>query len=245
MKVVILGATSGIGQAISRLMAIRGDNLYLLGRDSSKLELCARDLEARSGKSILGYSLCDLEQPDGFAEALDAANSELDGMDAVIVSAGIFDDQERLEADPDKTKKLLTVNFTNTILFCEEARKRLLQNRGGILCVLSSVAGERGRKPVILYGAAKAGLSHYLEGLDYKYRRYGLKTLCAKPGFIHTPMTADLKPPPFAGKASLAAYDIVRSMDWEKSVVYTPFIWKWIMLVIRLLPRTIMRKINF
>lgn len=245
MKAVILGATSGIGQAISRLMALRGDELYLLGRNSSKLELCAKDLEARSEKSIQGYSLCDLEHPEEFADAVDAANRALEGMNAVVVTAGIFDFQDRLETNPNKTERLLTTNFTNTILFCEEARKRLLQNGGGILCVLSSVAGDRGRKPVILYGAAKAGLSHYLEGLDHKYRRRGLKTLCVKPGFIHTPMTVDLKPPPFAGQANQAAYDIVRAMESGIPVVYTPFPWKWIMLVIRNLPRAVMRKINF
>jgi decaprenylphospho-beta-D-erythro-pentofuranosid-2-ulose 2-reductase len=245
LKAVILGASSGIGQAISRVMALRGDELYLLGRNSSKLELCAKDLAARSGKPIQGYSLCDLECPEGFADALDAADSALEGMNAVIVTAGIFDTQDRLETDPKKTNLLLTINFTNTILFCEEARKRLLQKGGGTLCIVSSVAGDRGRKPVILYGAAKAGLSYYLEGLDHKYRRRGLKTLCVKPGFIHTPMTANLKPPPFAGSSNLAAYDIVRAMERGKAVAYTPFPWKWIMLAIRLLPRTIMRRINF
>ena len=135
----------------------------------------------------------------------------------MVVTAGLFATQEELENDPQLAARLLAADFTNTVLFCEEARKRLLAaerditcrirrpsqvdatRRGGTLCVFSSVAGERGRKPVILYGAAKAGLSRYLEGLDHKFRARGLKTVCVKPGFVKTGMTVGLKPPPFAG----------------------------------------------
>ncbi len=85
------------------------------------------------------------------------------------------------------------------MIFCEEARRRLMP-QGGTLCVMSSVAGDRGRKPVVLYGAAKAGSVTYLEGLDHKYRAAGLRVVCVKPGFVKTGMTAGLKPPPFAGE---------------------------------------------
>jgi short-subunit dehydrogenase len=141
-------------------------------------------------------------------------------------------------------RRLLTINFANTVLFCEDARKRLL-GRGGTLCVVSSVAGERGRKPVILYGATKAGLTRYLEGLDHKYRRDGLKVICVKPGFVKTGMTAGLPPPPFAGEAPDVARDIVRAIDRGTPVVYTPRMWQLVMAVIRALPRAVMRRIGF
>ncbi len=245
MKAVIFGATSGIGQAIARIMAIRGDDVFLLGRDRKKLDLCTQDLEARSGKPIAGWGFCDLERIDSFEDALVSADSILNGMDTIILTAALFDTQDNLENDFQKKGKLLTVNFTNTILFCETARKHLLQRGGGTLCVLSSVAGDRGRKPVVLYGAAKAGLSHYLESLDHKYYSYGLRTICVKPGFIRTPMTANLKSPPFSGTATIAALQIIRAIERGKPVIYTPSIWKWIMYVIRCLPRFVMRKINF
>ena len=102
---------------------------------------------------------CDLEKPESFAPALDAAETALGGLDTVVVTAGLFATQDQLEADPALAHRLLLVDFTNTVAFCEEARRRLLARGGGTLCVFSSVAGERGRKPVVLYGAAKAGLT--------------------------------------------------------------------------------------
>ena len=121
-----------------------------------------------------------------------------------------------------------------------------MQTRGpGTLCVFSSVAGERGRKPVILYGASKAGLSQYLEGLDHKYRSSGLRTISVKPGFVKTGMTAGLKPPPFAGEPEQVAKIVLRGIERGTPVVYAPAIWALIMAVIRALPRFVMRRIGF
>ena len=131
-------------------------------------------------------------------------------------------------------------------MFCEQARRRLLARGGGTLCVFSSVAGERGRKPVILYGAAKAGLSRYLEGLDHKFRSQGLRTICVKPGFVRTGMTEGLPTPPFAGeRGRRGGAGDARDRSGQPRVVYAPGIWRLIMFVIRLLPRFVMRKIGF
>jgi short-subunit dehydrogenase len=140
---------------------------------------------------------------------------------------------------------MLRVNFANTVLFCEHARQRLISNGGGTLCVVSSVAGERGRKPVILYGASKAGVSAYLEGLDHKFYDVGLRVVNVKPGFMKTSMTEGLTPPPFAGEPEQVARDVVRAIDRGTPVLYTPRIWALVMFVIRLLPRFVMRKIGF
>jgi len=131
-------------------------------------------------------------------------------------------------------------------LFCEHARRWLLARPGGgILCVFSSVAGDRGRKPVALYGSTKAGLSHYLESLDHRYRAAGLVTICVKPGFVKTDMTAGLPAPPFAGEADQVARIALRAIDARKPVVYAPGIWRLIMTVIRNLPRAVMRRVKF
>jgi decaprenylphospho-beta-D-erythro-pentofuranosid-2-ulose 2-reductase len=277
MKAVLFGASRGMGRALARLLAERGDSLFLLEHRVENIESSARDLEIRGAVGPVKTAYCDLLQPATFGPALDQARRELGEFDTVIVTAGLFAPQEQLEADPQLAAQVLAADFTNTVLFCEEARKRLLGDVGQVanlpgekgdrpllperpsgcfaqkgpvpffrtLCVFSSVAGERGRKPVILYGAAKAGLSRYLEGLDHKFRARGLRTVCVKPGFVKTGMTVGLKPPPFAGTPEAVARRVLKAIDCGWPEVYAPWPWRWVMCVIRNLPRQVMRKIGF
>lgn len=244
MNIAMLGATRGIGRALSRLMAERGDSLALLGHLPEDLQASQEDLLARGAAAVSVWP-CNLEQPETFQAALAGAERALGVIDTVVLSAGLFASQEQLEQDRAFTGRLLAANFTNTLLFCEEARERLLAQGGGTLCVFSSVAGDRGRKPVALYGASKAGLSHYLESLDHRYRAAGLKTVCVKPGFVHTDMTAGLKPPPFAAEPEEVAAVALRGIDRGTPVVYAPAVWGHVMRVIRALPRAVMRRVGF
>ncbi len=284
MKVAILGATRGMGRALARVLAERaaraerGDELFLLGRDLEDLERSAADLGIRgrlaagSGEAArpepigpagpVRTALCDLARPETFAPALDAAEAALGGLDAVIVTAGVFGTQEELEADRARLRRLLEIDFAHTVLFCEEARQRLIAHARagdrpggsggrGILCVFSSVAGDRARKPVVLYGAAKAGLSYYLEGIDLRYRGEGLRVVTVKPGFVRTSMTEGLPEPPFAGEPEGVARDVVKALDRAAAgrggarVVYSPAPWRWIMLAVRNLPRWVRRRVSF
>lgn len=246
LKIVILGGTKGIGRALARRLAARGDRLHLLGRDSEDLAKCAADLQARMpAPGPVTFSRCDLENPDGFTAALTEADTALGGFDTAIITAGLFSTQPVLEGDLAFTRRLLTVNYANTVLLCEHLRGYLLGRGGGTLCVFSSVAGDRGRKPVILYGSSKAGLSTYLEGLDHKFRAAGLKTICVKPGFVRTGMTEGLPEPPFAADPDQVASEVVKAIDAGTPLVYAPGIWRLIMLVIRHMPRFVMRKVGF
>jgi short-subunit dehydrogenase len=246
MKAVMFGGTTGIGRALSRRLVERGDSVFPMGIDEADLARSAADLRERHGtRPEVGYAVCNLEQPEGFAEALDAADRALGQFDTVVVTAAMFATQEALEADIELTRRLVTVNYANTVVFCEHVRKRLLARGGGRLTVFSSVAGDRGRKPVAIYGSSKAGIAIYLEALDHKFHAAGLNVLCVKPGFVKTGMTAGLKPPPFAGEPDRVARDVILAMDRRKALVYTPGIWALVMLVIRFLPRFVMRKIGF
>jgi decaprenylphospho-beta-D-erythro-pentofuranosid-2-ulose 2-reductase len=245
LKVIFLGATKGIGRALARLMAERGDRLFLLGRDLDDLRICANDLQLLGASGEVGVTTCDLLRPETFGTALDEADASLDGFDAVVVTAALFATQEELEDDPELRDRLLDVNFANTIRFCEQARTRLLAMGGGVLCVFSSVAGDRARKPVVFYGATKAGLSYYLEGLDHKFRSRGLRTILVKPGFVRTSMTAGLKPPPFAAEPEQVARIALKAIDKGRPATYAPAVWGAVMLVIRNLPRWVMRRIEF
>lgn len=247
MNIVILGATKGMGRALARQLAARGDALLLLGRAQDQLERSARDLEVRShqAEGCVHTAHCDLAKPEDFASIIATCTQTFERIDAVVITAGMFDNQGTLAADPEAARRLLTVNFANTVTLCEYFRAPLLAQGGGTLCVFSSVAGDRGRKPVVLYGASKAGLSHYLESLDHSYRAQGLHTLCVKPGFVKTSMTDGLKPPPFAGEPEKVAAQVIRAIDKKRPLLYTPSAWRFVMLVIKHLPRFVMRRINF
>lgn len=246
MKAVVMGGATGMGRAIAQRLAERGDSVFLMGIDDPELAKSAADLTSRHPqKAAAGFAECNLEKPETFEAALDVADAALGKFDAVIVTAAMFASQEALENDAVLLRRLVTINFANTVVFCDAVRKRLLARGGGQLTVFSSVAGDRGRKPVGIYGSTKAGLSCYLEALDHKYKAQGLDVLCVKPGFVKTGMTAGLKPPPFAGEPDGVAAHVIRAMDARKPMIYTPSMWALVMLVIRWLPRFVMRKINF
>ena len=245
MKAIILGGTRGMGRSLARTMGAQGHSVCLLGRQPEELDKSAADIRTRSPDAEVSVAVCDLEQPQDFEAALDAADQALGQFDTVVITAGLFGTQDQLEADPALAHRVLSINFANTVMFCEAARKRLLARGGGTLCAFSSVAGDRGRKPVGLYGASKAGLSHYLESLDHKFHDQGLRVVCVKPGFVKTGMTAGLKPPPFAGEPDQVAAQVLAALQRGTPLVYAPSIWRLIMLVIRHLPRFVMRKIGF
>lgn len=245
MNVVCLGATKGMGRALARKLAARGDRLFLLGRDLEQLQRTSADLEVVREGAGAGVAVCDLEDVATFEPALDAAAAALGGVQCVVITAGLFGTQDELEQDLERAQRVMTVNYANTVVLCEQVRQRMLAAGGGMLVVFTSVAGDRGRKPVGIYGSSKAGLSHYLESLDHHYRADGLVTINVKPGFVKTGMTEGLKPPPFAGEPEEVAERVIRAMDAGKPVVYAPFMWGVVMMVIRSLPRFVMRKVGF
>ncbi|MEB2283116.1 MAG: hypothetical protein B6D46_03265 [Polyangiaceae bacterium UTPRO1] len=244
MKVAFLGATGGMGRSLARLCAQRGDAIALLGRDPEALARSAADLRVLGAPRVVGLA-CDLANPAGFAPALDAAVTALGGLDTVVLSAADCARPADLDADPARGARLAALNFTHSIAFLEAARARLLARGGGTLCVFSSVAGDRARKATGIYGATKAGLSHYAESLDLRDRPRGLRVVLVKPGFVRTAMTADLPAPPFAGEPDAVARRVLTAIDRGWPVVYAPPIWRLVMLAIRALPRSVMRRTEF
>ncbi len=247
-KIAIVGGTKGIGRAVVRLLVARGDRVALLGRDAADLAASASDLAVRApaGTGVApSTAMLDLTRPETYDAALDEVARQLGGLDTVVITAGAFGTQEALEADAAARERVLSTNFTHTIQFCEAARVRLLAAGGGTLCVLGSVAGDRARKPVVLYGATKAGLAYYMEGIDLRYRDAGLRAVLVKPGFVRTGMTAGLPEPPFAANPEDVAPAIVRAIDRGTPQIYVPAIWRLVMAVIRRLPGAVMRRVKF
>jgi short-subunit dehydrogenase len=245
VKVAFVGATRGMGRALARRLAERGEALCLLGRDPEELEISARDLEVRGARPPVAAVGLDMADTGDFARALDAADTALGGLDTLVVTAGDFGRQDELAMAPARLERLLHVNFTATVVLCQMVAERLAARGGGTICAFSSVAGDRGRRSNYLYGASKAGLSVFLEGLGYAYRERGVKVVCVRPGFVRTAMTAGLPAPPFAGEPDAVAATVLRAIDAGRPVVYAPPVWRWIMRVIRSLPRAVMARIRF
>lgn len=244
-RIAFVGATRGMGRALSRRLVERGDRLCLLGRDADELRRAADDLGVRGACPPPATVACDLAAPSTIEPALDAALADLGRLDVVVVTAGEFATQDALEAEPARVARLLDVNVRGTVLLCEGAKRRMLAMGGGALVVFTSVAGERGRASNVLYGATKAAVSAYLEGLDHRHHRDGLRVLDVKPGFVRTSMTDGLRAPPFAGEPDEVARDVERAIDRELSVVFTPRAWRPVMSIVRRLPRAVMRRARF
>ncbi|MFQ5653590.1 MAG: SDR family NAD(P)-dependent oxidoreductase [Planctomycetota bacterium] len=244
LRVAFLGATGGLGRALARRMAARGDELFLLGRTEEELDRCARDLKIRGACGRVEYAPFDLLDGAGAAPALDLAVGSLGGLDTVVACAGLFAPHEELEEDHELRGRLISINFTGTIHFLEAARARLMERGGGTLCVFGSVAGDCPRKPVALYGATKAALAYYMEGLDRRYRRRGLRAVLVKPGFVRTAMTSGLRDPPFASDPERTTEPLLSAIDGGRPVVYAPGIWRPVMAALRRLPRFVMRRLE-
>jgi len=244
-KVAFVGATRGMGRALARRMAERGDALFLLGRDPEDLAAAARDLEARGAHGRVAVARLDLARPGEFAAALDASDAALGGLDTLVVTGGDFGRQEDLAREPARLERLLHVNFTGTVVLCQVAAERLAGRGGGTICAFSSVAGDRPRRSNYLYGASKAGLSAFLDGLGLAYGDRGVRVVCVRPGFVRTGMTEGLPVPPFAGEPDPVAATALAAIDAGRPVAYVPGIWRGVMLAIRLLPRAVMRRIRF
>jgi decaprenylphospho-beta-D-erythro-pentofuranosid-2-ulose 2-reductase len=245
VKAALVGATRGMGRALARLLAERGAQIVLLGRDPAELAASARDLEARGAAAHVNTAVLDLANPAGFAVALDAADAALGRFDTLVVTGGLFGRQDELAADPPRLERMLHVNFTGTVLLCQMVAERLAARGGGTICAFSSVAGDRPRRSNYLYGASKAGLSAFLDGLGQTYAERGVKVVCVRPGFVKTGMTAGLPVPPFAGEPESVAGAVLAAIASGRPVVYVPGVWRWVMLIIRALPRSVMRRLKF
>lgn len=242
-RVLLLGATSAIAQATGRLLAARGDRLFLVARDPARLEIVATDLALRSGSSIPRLA-ADLDRCDAHGAILDEARRALDGLDTVIVAHGLLGDPEVTQRDWTAAMAVMQTNFLGPASLLTEAATRFEAQGSGVLVGISSVAGDRGRQSHYVYGAAKGGLSIFLAGLRNRLHSKGVSVVTIKPGFVDTPMTAHMQKGALFADPATIARGIVAAMDRRADVVYLPWFWRYVMLVVRLIPEALFKRLR-
>jgi decaprenylphospho-beta-D-erythro-pentofuranosid-2-ulose 2-reductase len=242
-KILVLGATSGIAEATCRIWASQGASLFLVARNAEKLAAVAADLKVR-GASYVDTAVADLDDTEKHPALLAHAVNSLTGMDIAYLAHGILGDQLHAEQDFNTAAQILHTNFMAPVSLLTWLANYCVQRHSGTLAVISSVAGDRGRKSNYLYGSSKAGLSAFLGGLRNRVDREGVTVLAIKPGPTKTAMTAGMpKSEKFADVDSVAE-SIVKAIDSRQDTLYVPFQWQPIMFIIRNIPERVFKKLN-
>jgi decaprenylphospho-beta-D-erythro-pentofuranosid-2-ulose 2-reductase len=243
-RVIVLGGTSEIALEIVRELQRRAPReVALVGRDADALARAADDLRAAGGQPAITLQLDALET-DRHGEVIGEAFDRLGGGDIVILAVGVLGERGGLPTDLAGAVEVLGVNLVGAGSLLMHAARRVRDGGGGTLIVLSSVAGERPRRGNVVYGASKAGLDALAQGLGDALAEEGVRVLVVRPGFVHTRMTSGLDPAPLASTPAAVAGVVVDGLDRGAHTVWAPPSVRWLMLILRMLPRQLFRRIN-
>ena len=240
---LVLGASSAVARAFARLVAARGAAVLLAGRDIDDLERSAADLRARFGGSahVLPF---DARERATIAALVAHCRDLPAGTLDVFLAFGSMPEQAAMEADPALAVHTIEATYTGAVEVLLGLAPLLEAGKQGHVVVLGSVAGDRGRLKNYVYGSAKAGLATFTAGLRNRLFRSGVLVTTVKPGFMDTAMTWGLPGMFLVAQPEDAASAILRAAQKGKEVVYTPVFWALIMLIIRLIPERIFKKLS-
>lgn len=239
--VLILGATSAVAAEVALRYAARGARLHLVGRNAAKLgEVAARCAPAR-----VSTQQADFADVDRSAAVVAAAIAALGRIDVVLLAHGDLGDQLAAEASVAEALRIVLVNFTSAVALLVPLANHLEAARGGAIAAITSVAADRGRPRNYTYGAAKAGLNVYLQGLRSRLYRAGVRVTTIKLGPVDTPMTTHHEKTALFGRADRVAVDIVAAIDEGAGEVYVPSFWRAIMPIVRRTPERLFQKLPF
>ncbi len=229
--------------AVARKLAASGASLYLVGRSEAKLEAVACDLETRGAHEVYVYAM-DLDDTTAHPQMLASSAETLGHIDLALIAHGVLGDQDQAQADYAVAEAILVTNFLSAVSLSMWLANYFEARKGGVLAVISSVAGDRGRKSNYVYGASKGALNIFLDGLRNRIDRAGVHVLTIRPGFVSTPMTAHLKQNALFAQPDQIAEGILNAIAARKDVVYLPKIWRPIMFLIRNIPEAVFKKMN-
>lgn len=245
MNILIIGATSAIATATARLYAQKTQaNFFLVGRDAQRLEALADDLKVRGAKNV-DIEVTDLADNAAYPVWIEKAFNALGNIDISLIAHGILGNQSECEKDVAKMQAMMHINGFSALAMLTELANRYEKQGSGTIAFISSVAGDRGRSSNYVYGASKAVVTSFLQGLRVRMAKLGVQVLTIKPGFVDTPMTADIeKSGPLWAKPEDIAQGIENAINKGKHEVYLPFFWRYIMAIIIHIPHFVFNKLS-
>lgn len=243
-KILIIGATSAIAISCARIWASEKASFFLVARDPSKLQQTADDLNVLGASSVHTYEM-DLNNLKQHEEALNECFSFLGTVDITLIAHGTLPDQSECERDVTVALHEFSSNGLSVISLLTLLANRMVRQASGTIAVISSVAGDRGRPSNYLYGTAKAAVSVFCDGLRARLYKSGVHVLTIKPGFVDTPMTKGLPLPSLlVASPEKIAKCINHGIAHKKNTIYAPGFWYFIMLMIKLIPEFIFKKMS-
>jgi decaprenylphospho-beta-D-erythro-pentofuranosid-2-ulose 2-reductase len=234
-RLLIIGATSAIAHAVARRYAARKAQLYLVGRRGDVLATNAADLRVLGASDVV-TALLDVDDIVRHEAVLTTAYATFSGFDAVLVAHGVLPNQGASQLSVAETLRSFDTNARSTIALLTLLSNELERHGSGVLAVISSPAGERGRASNYVYGAAKAAVTVFASGLRHRLYARGVRVVTIVPGFVDTPMTAGVPKGGLWATTTRTAADIEHAMQDGRGVLYTPWFWRWIMAIVRALP---------
>ena len=241
-SVLILGATSAIARGTAAAFAARGFALYLASRDSDELQRIAADLRLRYGVEVR-YGLFDAEAIETHVIFFKSVIDEMKGLSGVVLAFGYLGDQMAAR-DFSMGAKVIAANFTGAASILSLCANYFEPLKSGFIIGISSVAGDRGRQSNYVYGAAKGALSLYLQGLRNRLHPSGVRVITIKPGFVDTAMTYGLPGLFLVASPQVIGVRIARAPDQSADVLYLPWFWRYIMLIIKHIPEPIFKRLK-
>lgn len=242
-RAIIVGASSGMGEALAHQLVEAGCRVALVARRETQLQAIAEALNAGHSPPLASIYPHDVRDLDNVPSAFGRIVQDLGGLDLIVYASGLMPRVAPDEYDTAKDQEIIAVNFTGAVAWLNEAARRFEKAGAGTIVGLSSVAGDRGRRGNPVYGATKAALNAYLESLRNRIERRGAFVITAKPGPVDTPMTKGLKMPGII-PAEQAAREILAAARDGVRVAYVPGKWRLIMAVIRAIPAPIFKYLN-
>jgi decaprenylphospho-beta-D-erythro-pentofuranosid-2-ulose 2-reductase len=241
-RIIVFGATSAIAREVLVLWATRGDRLHLVGRDADRLAAAAAACVGADAVTTATADLCETGRAAGL---VDDAVAALGGrVDVVLVAHGDLGDQLRSEREYAEVERIVQINFLSVVALLVPLAGLLERQRSGVLAVITSVAGDRGRPRNYSYGAAKGALNVYLQGLRSRLVGAGVQVTTLKLGPVDTPMTATHPKNALFATADRVARDITRAIDRGAGEAYVPWFWRPILWIVRNTPEPLFQRVR-